>query len=130
MPDRRLQVASDEYRVFTESLSSGNYRNVVMVRRAQGVGTSRLFTVPTRTYEEFPSTDESVDLAYFTHGSRIRRREISFVFNAVDSVEGLTEILTTLAAYDVTATFFVNGEFIRRHPTALKEIADAGHEIG
>lgn len=130
MPARRLQVASDEYRVFTESLSSGNYRNVVMVRRAQGVGTSRLFAVPTRTYEEFPSTDEPVDLSYFTHGSRIRRREISFVFNAVDSVEGLTEILTTLAAYDVTATFFVNGEFIRRHPTALKEIADAGHEIG
>ncbi len=130
MPDRRLQVASDEYRVFTESLSSGNYRNVVMVRRAQGVGTSRLFSVPTLTYEQFPPTDEPVDLSYFTHGSRIRRREISFVFNAVDSVEGLTEILTTLAAYDVTATFFVNGEFIRRHPTALKEIADAGHEIG
>ncbi|MEE8441829.1 MAG: polysaccharide deacetylase family protein, partial [Spirochaetia bacterium] len=130
MPDRRLQVASDEYRVFTESLSSGNYRSVVMVRRVQGVGTSRLFEVPTRTYEQFPSTDEPVDLSYFTHGSRIRRREISFVFNAVDSVEGLTEILTTLSAYDVTATFFVNGEFIRRHPTALKEIADAGHEIG
>ncbi len=130
IPDRRLQVVSDEYRVFTESLSSGNYRNVVMVRRAQGVGTSRLFAVPTLTYEQFPSADEPVDLSYFTHGSRIRRREISFVFNAVDSVEGLTEILTTLAAYDVTATFFVNGEFIRRHPTALKEIADAGHEIG
>jgi peptidoglycan/xylan/chitin deacetylase (PgdA/CDA1 family) len=130
MPVRRLRVASNEYRVYTESLSSGNYRNVVMVRRARGVGTSRLFAVPTHAYEPFPSTDESVDLSYFSHGSRIRRREISFVFNAVDSVEGLTEILTTLAAYDVTATFFINGEFIRRHPTALKEIAEAGHEIG
>ena len=130
VPDRRPRVATNEYRVYTESLSSGNYRNVVMVRRAQGVGTSRLFAVPTRAYEPFPSADESVDLSYFSHGSRIRGREISFVFNAVDSVEGLTEILTTLAAYDVTATFFVNGEFIRRHPTALKEIADAGHEIG
>lgn len=127
---RRLSVSSADYRVFTESLSSGNYRNVVMVRRARGVGTSRLFAVPTRTYEEFPARDEPVDFAYFTHGSRIRRREISFVFNAVDSVEGLTEILTTLAAYDVTATFFVNGEFIRRHPSALKEIAEAGHEVG
>jgi len=130
LESRGLNVASADFRVFTESLSSGNYRNVVMVRRVRGVGTSRLFPVPTKTYEEFPAQDESVDLAYFTHGSRIRRREISFVFNAVDSVEGLTEILTTLAAYDIKATFFVNGEFIRRHPSALKEIAEAGHEIG
>jgi peptidoglycan/xylan/chitin deacetylase (PgdA/CDA1 family) len=123
-------VASQAYRVYVESISSGSYRNVVMVRRAQGVGTSRLFPVPTKSYEPFPAQDESVDLSNFTHGSRIRRREVSFVFNAVDSVEGLTEILTTLAAYDVTATFFVNGEFIRRHPAALKEITDAGHEVG
>jgi len=48
----------------------------------------------------------------------------------VDSVEGLTEILNTLAGYDIQTTFFVSGEFIRRHPTALAEIAGAGHEVG
>jgi peptidoglycan/xylan/chitin deacetylase (PgdA/CDA1 family) len=130
LPDRQRSVASASYRVYAESISSGSYRNVVMVRRVQGVGTSRLFPVPVRSYEPFPDRDEPVDLSYFTHGSRIRRREVSFVFNAVDSVEGLTEILTTLAAYNVKATFFVNGEFIRRHPAALKEITDAGHEVG
>jgi peptidoglycan/xylan/chitin deacetylase (PgdA/CDA1 family) len=52
------------------------------------------------------------------------------VFNAVDSVEGLTEILLTLEAYDLRATFFVNGEFIRRHPSAVREISAAGHEVG
>lgn len=128
--DARKQVSGSRFRVFLESLSSGSYRSIVMVRRAQGVGTSLLFPPPERSYEPFPDEEEPVDFAYFTHGSRIRRREVSFVFNAIDSVEGLTEILTTLASYDVSATFFVNGQFIRRHPAALVEIADAGHEVG
>ena len=55
---------------------------------------------------------------------------MSLVFNAIDSAEGLTRILNTLSAYKVRATFFVNGEFIRRYPDAVKEIADSGHEVG
>lgn len=123
-------VSSSRYRIYTESISSGSYRNVVMVRRAQGVGTSRLFEPAAKVYEPFPLTDEQPDFTYFTHGSRIRRREVALVFNAVDSVEGLTEILTTLARFNVKATFFVNGEFIRRQPGALREISDGGHEVG
>lgn len=124
------RVAGSRFRVFLESLSSGAYRNIVMIRRVRGVGTSRLFPPPAERYEAFPLQDDPIDFAYFTNGSRIRRREISLVFNAIDNVEGLTEILNALAGFDVTATFFVNGEFVRRHPTALAEIADAGHEVG
>ena len=123
-------VSAGRFRVFLESLSSGVYRNIVMVRRADSVGTSRLFPPPERAYEPFPDRDEPVDLAYFTHGSRIRGREVAFAINAIDTVEGLTEILNTLASYGVQATFFVNGEFIRRHPAALAEIAASGHEVG
>lgn len=129
-PETQKNVAGRRFRVFLESRSGGSYRTMVMVRRVQGVGTSRLFPPPERSYEPFPQSDEPVDFVYFTHGSRIRRREVSLVFNAIDSVEGLTEILNTLAGYDVRATFFVNGEFIRRHPAALSEIAGAGHEVG
>jgi len=128
--EQRKEVAAADFRVFLETLNSGSYRNIVMVRRSRGVGTSRLFPPPEVRYEPLPIVDEPVDLAYFTHGSRTREREVSLVFNAIDSVEGLTEILMTLAAYDLRATFFVNGEFIRRHPTALSEIATAGHEVG
>src|SRR5690606_8641822 len=60
----------------------------------------------------------------------IRRREVSLVFNAINSVEGLTTILNTLQEYEVRATFFLNGDFIRRHPGAVQEIADSGHEVG
>ncbi|MFW6355613.1 MAG: polysaccharide deacetylase family protein [Spirochaetota bacterium] len=124
------QIAGPRFRVFLESLSSGSYRNIVMVRRVRGVGTSLLFPPPEQQYEPFPESEDPVNLAHFEHGSRIRRREVSLVFNAIDSVEGLTEILNTLAGYDVRTTFFVNGEFIRRHPDALSEIAAAGHEVG
>jgi peptidoglycan/xylan/chitin deacetylase (PgdA/CDA1 family) len=123
-------VASDDFRVYLESQTSGSYRNIVMVRNVAGLGTTPLFERPERMFEPFPEEDEPVDLVNFSHGSRIRRREVSLVFNAVDSVEGLTEILNTLAAYEVRATFFVNGEFIRRHPGAVREIADSGHEVG
>jgi peptidoglycan/xylan/chitin deacetylase (PgdA/CDA1 family) len=55
---------------------------------------------------------------------------VALVFNAIDSVEGLTQILTTLNDYDERCTFFVNGEFIRRNPEATQELAKSGHEIG
>ncbi|MFW6313379.1 MAG: polysaccharide deacetylase family protein [Spirochaetota bacterium] len=130
-PEADKSVAKAKFRVFLESLRSGSYRNTVMVRRVEGAGTSRLFATPEQNYEPFPAEDEPPGSdAYIAHGSRIRRREISLVFNAVDSVEGLTEILNTLAGYDIRTTFFVGGEFIRRHPTALAEIAGAGHEVG
>ncbi|MDR2078339.1 MAG: polysaccharide deacetylase family protein, partial [Treponema sp.] len=32
--------------------------------------------------------------------------------------------------YEIRATFFINGDFIRRNPEAVKEIADSGHEVG
>jgi peptidoglycan/xylan/chitin deacetylase (PgdA/CDA1 family) len=71
-----------------------------------------------------------VDFSLFAHGSRIRRREVALVFDAVDSIEGLPAILESLAEYNIRATFFVNGEAIRRYPDAMREIAAAGHEVG
>jgi len=122
--------ANDSYRVYLEPQSSGSYRNIVMVRNIQGVGTTPLFPAPERSYEPFPLKDEPVNLANFSHGSRIRRREVALVFNAINSVEGLTRVLRVLKEYGVRATFFVNGDFIRQHPGAVKEIAESGQEVG
>ncbi len=127
---REPRVASSRYRVYLETLNSGIYRNIVMVRNIQGVDTTRLFLPPIREYEPFPEDDDPVNLVNFNHGSRIRRREVAFAFNAISSVEGLTEILNTLAEYGVKTTFFVNGDFIRQHPDAVREIAESGHEVG
>ncbi len=122
--------ATEDLRVYLESSARGSYANLVMVRDAKGYGTTPLFPPETTVYEPFPTADEPVSLTNFTHGSRIHRREVSLVFNAVDSAEGLTGILNTLSAYRIRATFFVNGEFVRRYPDAVREIAQSGHEVG
>jgi peptidoglycan/xylan/chitin deacetylase (PgdA/CDA1 family)/WD40 repeat protein len=127
---RDKSAASDNYRVYLEPSARGSYANMLMVREAKGLGTTALFPAETAIYEPFPVSDEPVDFTNVSHGSRIRRREVSLVFNAVDSAEGLTRILNTLSAYKVRATFFVNGEFMRRYPDAVREIADSGHEVG
>ena len=127
---RDRSAVSDNYRVYLEPSTRGSYANLLMLREAKGFGTIPLFPAETAAFEAFPVNDEQVDFTNVSHGSRIRRREVSLVFNAFDSAEGLTRILNTLSAYQVRATFFVNGDFIRRYPDAVKEIADSGHEVG
>ncbi|MCK5673613.1 MAG: polysaccharide deacetylase family protein, partial [Spirochaetales bacterium] len=123
-------VSSLNKRVYLEQSSTGSYENIIMVRDIKGFGTKSLFAFPKKQYEPFPEVEDPWDLQNFTHGSRIRRREVSLVFNAVDSVEGLTEILNILAEYNLRTTFFLNGEFMRRNPEAVKELSLSGHEIG
>ena len=127
---RPPSAVSEDLRVYLEGSVRGIYSNLVMVRDAKGYGTTPLFPPERSVYEPFPATDEPVSFVNFTHGSRIRRREVSLVFNAVDSAEGLTGVLNTLSAYGIRSTFFVNGEFIRRYPDAVREIAESGHEVG
>ncbi len=127
---RPTSISGATVRVYLEPLSRGSYSNMVMVRRVAGFGTEPLFPRPRQAFDPFPEQDEPVDMTNFTHGSRIRRREVSFTFNAINSVSGLTEILNTLAEYEIRATFFLNGDFITRHPGAVREIADSGHEVG
>jgi len=43
---------------------------------------------------------------------------------------GTKEILKILKSANIKATFFVLGEFAKRHPDLIKRIADNGHEIG
>jgi peptidoglycan/xylan/chitin deacetylase (PgdA/CDA1 family) len=121
-------TASATRRVYLEDVAGGGTR--VMLRDLGGLGTEPLVAAEATVYEAFPAADEPVDFANFTHGSRIRQREVALVFDAMDSDEGLAAILSTLAVYGLRCTFFVNGEFIRRYPDAVREIADSGHEVG
>ena len=45
-------------------------------------------------------------------------------------VTEVERVLELLAAANVRATFFVLGDVVRRHPTLVRRIAAAGHEIG
>jgi peptidoglycan/xylan/chitin deacetylase (PgdA/CDA1 family) len=122
-------TTSSAYRVYLEP-SGGPFRNLVMVRSVKVFGTKPVLPPPAQGYAAFPDRDEAQGSGVFNHGSRIRRRELALSFDALDSSEGLTAVLNTLKDYGIKATFFVNGEFIRRSPGAARLLASSGQEVG
>jgi peptidoglycan/xylan/chitin deacetylase (PgdA/CDA1 family) len=123
-------TSSPDYRVYLDAIAAGSYRNTLMVRSVKALGTRPLFPPPATSYASFPDRDEPRQGAAFDHGSRIRRRELSIVFDAIGSAEGLVGVLNVLKEYDISATFFVNGEFVRQSPGAARLLASSGNEIG
>ncbi|MDR1862841.1 MAG: polysaccharide deacetylase family protein [Treponema sp.] len=109
VPKAASQLSS-RYRVYLESQNSGPYENLPMIRNILSVGTTAL--LPKADYQ----------------GLRAGRQEISLCFDLYDNAEGLPWVLEALDRFGAKATFFLNGEFIRRHPGAARDIAAAGHE--
>jgi peptidoglycan/xylan/chitin deacetylase (PgdA/CDA1 family) len=119
---------SGRYRVYLEGQASGPYENLPMIRNTAGVGTAAL--VPGFQYQrESPARDlpESAR-GIFSHGLRTGLREVALCFDLYDDITGLPPALDALRRFGVKATFFLNGEFIRRYPEAARIIAGAGHE--
>lgn len=132
---RRPRFESAVNRVYLENLQTASYANHIMVRTVDGFGNRALFNVPVPEREDLPGDEEvteneEADEHLFNHGSRTRRREVALVFDAVDGDEGLEEVLTVLADYDINATFFICGDFIRRQPESAIMLAKSNHEIG
>ena len=129
------QTASAFYRAFSSDLPSGPYRNTILIRNLKALTTKPLLPGPEKPYEAFPLAEsgpedpagDGVD-SPFRHGSRLRLREVGLAIDALDSSDGLPEVLRALRDWGFKATFFVNGEFLRRNPQAAQEIAEAGME--
>jgi len=132
---RNAATISPQYRVYLEA-SWGFLQNVPMVRNAAGVGTFALFELRSVGSESLPpslvrqnpfrlpSDGESYVLA---HGGR-GVRELALCFDLYDDSSGLQIVLDALDRFGLKATFFINGEFIRRNPQSVRDIALAGHE--
>jgi peptidoglycan/xylan/chitin deacetylase (PgdA/CDA1 family) len=131
---RPVSPVSGQYRVYLERQSSGPYENLPMVRNTASVGTVPLFSGPEAYPPGVPpgrlvTGNESVEIeGLFTHARREGLREVALCFDCYDDAAGLPEVLDALRRFDIRATFFLNGEFIRRHPGAVRDIAAAGHE--
>ena len=113
----RLQTvsfASDRFRVFLEPQASGFFNNLPMIRYMQSTGTSSIIAKHTVN-------------RVFTQG---HQTQIAVCFDLYDDDTGLTQVLAALRRYNFRATFFMNGEFIRRNPLGAQAVVNAGHETG
>lgn len=71
----------------------------------------------------------SSDNAAIYNGNR-NSNKVSLMINVYWGSEYISDILKVLKDYNVTTTFFVGGQWVEKEPELLKEIFDAGHEIG
>jgi len=111
---RQVSLASQNYRVFLETRYSGYFKNVPMIRNLSATGTVSLVS---------NHTPGSV----FTLG---RQMQIALCFDLYDDDTGLAQVLAALRRRGIKATFFLNGDFIRRNPFSALSIPAEGHETG
>ncbi|WHY88102.1 polysaccharide deacetylase family protein [Neobacillus novalis] len=55
---------------------------------------------------------------------------VSFIINVAWGNEYLSEMLATLKRHHVTASFFLEGNWVKENPDLAKMIVSAGHEVG
>ncbi|MDP4083082.1 MAG: polysaccharide deacetylase family protein [Bacillota bacterium] len=55
---------------------------------------------------------------------------VSFIINVAWGNEYLSDILATLKKHHIHASFFLEGNWVKKNPDMAKMIIDAGHEIG
>ncbi|MDR2073491.1 MAG: polysaccharide deacetylase family protein [Spirochaetaceae bacterium] len=130
---REASISSARYRVYLDAGGNGFFENIPMVRNIMSVGTFALFQRNTGAGSFPPAAGtnpcrlpESPDFL-FARGLR-GSRTLALCFDLYDDEAGLSTVLDVLDRFEIKATFFLNGEFIRRHPQAAGEITGAGHE--
>lgn len=107
-------VQNGKYRVYCGESQSSKYDNALFVR----------------TLTSYPETravfTESVVRDYDSNFSPVKK--VYLMFDVYDSAEGISKILYALKKYNVSATFFLNGEFIKRYPKETVQISKSGNE--
>ncbi len=56
------------------------------------------------------------------------KKRLSLIFDALETSDGVAEILYTLNKFGIKSTFFINGEFIKRYPQKTRQISLSGNE--
>ncbi|MDR0643745.1 MAG: polysaccharide deacetylase family protein [Treponema sp.] len=128
---REASVVSGRYRVYLENQGKGDFVNLPMIRNMASVGTLPLLRVNGTGGESL--SRQGVNQKTMMNGSGassvpLNKPSVAVCFDLYNDDAGLNDTLTALDAFGVKATFFLNGEFMRQHPQAVQDIADAGHE--
>ncbi len=129
---RKKSKSNSENRIYIDSASS-YFKNMLYIRSLKDYSTRPLFLEPmafaskasANTYSKYTNTSK-----IFSHGKRDGKKQVSLVFDAMDNMDGIAEVLYILKKNNIKATFFINGEALRQNPNAIKEIVKAGHQCG
>jgi len=122
---RQISFSSDRFRVFLEPQNQGHFQNILMIRNLQSIGTVSLTAKHTINSAFSPEMSSSGEPQLRSPG---RNMQVALCFDLYDDDTGLAQVLTALRRLNIRATFFLNGEFIRRNPQATVTIVEAGHE--
>ena len=98
-----------EYRLFCGDAVNPNYENALYIRTLKGKPVTK------------PIIQESLE----RHEAK---KKVALIFDAYENADGLAQILYELGMHNVSGTFFLNGEFIRRYPNETRQIALSKNE--
>lgn len=82
----------------------------------------------TYTDSVVPVTSEGRKLPIYCVDTK-GEKKVSLTFDAAWGDEDAEEILGTLSKYDVKATFFMVGDWVRKYPELVKRLAEEGHDV-
>ena len=103
------KTQNGRYRIFAGTAQNKEFANALYIRS---------LTSKAVTKNVYPQTNQKT----------AAKKKICLVFDLYDNADGLPMILSSLKKYNVSGTFFLNGEFIRRYPYETKQITANGHD--
>jgi peptidoglycan/xylan/chitin deacetylase (PgdA/CDA1 family) len=112
---RNVSLASANFRVFLETTSKGAFKNVPMVRNLLSANTA-------------PVVSGNFVNEVTARGWNAGETPVALCFDLYDDDSGLSQVLEALRRFGIKATFFMNGDFIRRNHLAAAAIIKAGQE--
>lgn len=99
------------YRVFIGSTANKQFENALYIRTLSGKAVTK--PVYAESVKKLPE-----------------QNKVALIFDLYDNTDGLANIISVLKKFNVPATFFINGEFIRRYPAETRQIALNNFECG
>jgi len=124
---RQISFSSERFRVFLEPQSAGYFKNIPLIRNLQSFGTVSLTAKHTTNKAFTPEPNPQAEPRLRFPGRPV---QTALCFDLYDDDAGLMQVLTALRRNNIKATFFLNGEFLRRNPQAARAIVEDGHETG
>jgi len=108
--NRRATKQNLQWRVFLDDSLNNSFTNAIFGRK---------LTAESSNIALFPETMKK---------TQNQQKKIALVFDAMESGAGVTKVLHVLNKYSIKATFFINGEFLRRFPNHVEQIVSENHQ--